>query len=269
MLSEYAVLGFEYGYSMANPNSLVVWEAQFGDFCNGAQTMIDQFIIAAETKWQRMNGVVMLLPHGYEGQGPEHSSARMERFLQMCAELNVVITNITTSANLFHAFRRQLTWAFRKPLINFSPKANLRHPGSYSLKSEFTTGKFKEVVDDVFVENTDEVKKVLFCSGKVYFDLAERQLTDNRKDVAIIRLEQIYPIPQNQLDALYKKYSRAIWYWVQEEPLNMGAATFLRMNLKNINFFIVSRTQSASTATGFSKVHAKEQLEIIDTAFSI
>jgi len=269
LLSEYAVLGFEYGYSMANPNSLVVWEAQFGDFCNGAQTMIDQFIIAAETKWQRMNGVVMLLPHGYEGQGPEHSSARMERFLQMCAELNVVITNITTSANLFHAFRRQLTWAFRKPLINFSPKANLRHPGSYSLKSEFTTGKFKEVVDDVFVENTDEVKKVLFCSGKVYFDLAERQLKDNRKDVAIIRLEQIYPIPQNQLDALYKKYSRAIWYWVQEEPLNMGAATFLRMNLKNINFFIVSRTQSASTATGFSKVHAKEQLEIIDTAFSI
>ena len=269
LLSEYAVLGFEYGYSMANPNSLVVWEAQFGDFCNGAQTMIDQFIVAAETKWQRMNGVVMLLPHGYEGQGPEHSSARMERFLQMCAELNIVITNITTSANLFHALRRQLAWAFRKPLINFSPKANLRHPGSYSLKSEFISGKFKEVMDDAFITAATEVKKVLFCSGKVYFDLAERQLKENRQDIAIIRLEQIYPIPQNQLDELYKKYSKAIWHWVQEEPLNMGAATFLRMNLKNINFFIISRTQSASTATGFSKIHAQEQALIIDTAFSI
>ena len=269
LLSEYAVLGFEYGYSMANPNSLVVWEAQFGDFCNGAQTMIDQFIVAAETKWQRMNGVVMLLPHGYEGQGPEHSSARMERFLQMCAELNIVITNITTSANLFHALRRQMAWAFRKPLINFSPKANLRHPGSYSLKTEFTTGKFKEVIDDTFVTDAAAVKKVLFCSGKVYFDLAEKQLKEERQDIAIVRLEQIYPIPQNQLDDLYKKYSKAIWHWVQEEPLNMGAATFLRMNLKNINFFIISRTQSASTATGFSKIHAQEQAAILETAFSI
>ena len=269
LLSEYAVLGFEYGYSMANPNALVIWEAQFGDFCNGAQTMIDQFIIAAETKWQRMNGVVMLLPHGYEGQGPEHSSARMERFLQMCAELNIVITNITTSANFFHALRRQLTWPFRKALVNFSPKANLRHPGSYSLVDEFTTGRFKEVIDDIFVKEAGEVKKVLLCSGKIYFDLTERQLKDNRKDIAIVRLEQIYPIPQNQLDELYKRYSKAIWHWVQEEPLNMGAATFLRMNLKSINFFIISRTQSASTATGYAKIHAKEQADIIDTAFSI
>ena len=269
LLSEYAVLGFEYGYSMANPNALVIWEAQFGDFCNGAQTMIDQFIVAAETKWQRMNGVVMLLPHGYEGQGPEHSSARMERFLQMCAELNIVITNITTAANFFHALRRQLTWSFRKPLINFSPKANLRHPGSYSAASEFTNGRFKEVIDDPFVNDAAVVKKVLFCSGKIYFDLAERQLKDNRKDVAIVRVEQIHPIPQNQLDELYKKYSKAIWHWVQEEPLNMGAASFLRMNLKNINFFIISRIQSASTATGYAKIHAKEQAEIIDTAFSI
>ena len=269
LLSEYAVLGFEYGYSMANPNALVIWEAQFGDFCNGAQTMIDQFIVAAETKWQRMNGVVMLLPHGYEGQGPEHSSARMERFLQMCAELNIVITNITTAANFFHALRRQLTWSFRKPLINFSPKANLRHPGSYSAASEFTNGRFKEVIDDPFVNDAAVVKKVLFCSGKIYFDLAERQLKDNRKDVAIVRVEQIHPIPQNQLDELYKKYSKAIWHWIQEEPLNMGAASFLRMNLKNINFFIISRIQSASTATGYAKIHAKEQAEIIDTAFSI
>ena len=269
LLSEYAVLGFEYGYSMANPNALVIWEAQFGDFCNGAQTMIDQFIIAAETKWQRMNGVVMLLPHGYEGQGPEHSSARMERFLQMCAELNIVITNITTSANFFHALRRQLTWPFRKALVNFSPKANLRHPGSYSLVDEFTAGRFKEVIDDIFIKEAGEVKKVLLCSGKIYFDLTERQLKDNRKDIAVVRLEQIYPIPQNQLDELYKRYSKAIWHWVQEEPLNMGAATFLRMNLKSINFFIISRTQSASTATGYAKIHAKEQADIIDTAFSI
>ncbi len=269
LLSEYAVLGFEYGYSMANPNALVIWEAQFGDFCNGAQTMIDQFIVAAETKWQRMNGVVMLLPHGYEGQGPEHSSARMERFLQMCAELNIIITNITTSGNFFHVLRRQLAWSFRKPLINFSPKANLRHPGSYSLISEFTEGKFKEVLDDVFVKDAAAVKKVLFCSGKIYFDLAERQLKESRKDIAIVRLEQIYPLPQNQLDELYKKYNKAIWHWVQEEPLNMGAASFLRMNLKNINFYIISRTQSASTATGYAKIHAKEQAQIIDMAFSV
>jgi 2-oxoglutarate dehydrogenase E1 component len=269
LLSEYAVLGFEYGYAMANPNALVIWEAQFGDFCNGAQTMIDQFIAAAETKWQRMNGVVMLLPHGYEGQGPEHSSARMERFLQMCAEMNMVVTNITTAANFFHALRRQLAWPFRKPLINFSPKANLRHPGSYSLMKEFTEGGFKEVIDDAVVKEAADVKKVLLCSGKIYFDLAERQLKENKTDVAIIRLEQIHPLPQKQLDALYKKYSKAIWYWVQEEPLNMGAATFLRMNLQHINFYIISRQPSASTATGFAKIHAQEQLQIIDTAFTI
>ncbi|MEI9933942.1 MAG: 2-oxoglutarate dehydrogenase E1 component [Ferruginibacter sp.] len=269
LLSEYAVLGFEYGYAMANPNSLTIWEAQFGDFCNGAQTMIDQFIAAAETKWQRMNGVVMLLPHGYEGQGPEHSSARMERFLQMCAELNMVITNITTAANFFHVLRRQLFWSFRKPLINFSPKANLRHPGSYSLKTEFINGGFKEVIDDEAAINTTQITKVLLCSGKIYFDLLERKQKENRNNVAIIRLEQIYPIPQNQLDELYKKYSKAIWYWVQEEPLNMGAATFLRMNLKNINFAIVSRNASAATATGYAKIHAKEQEQIVSTAFSI
>ncbi len=269
LLSEYAVLGFEYGYSMTNPNALVLWEAQFGDFANGAQIMIDQFISAGETKWQRMNGLVMLLPHGYEGQGPEHSSGRMERFLQQCAELNMVITNITTAANFFHALRRQLAWPFRKPLIEFTPKANLRHPGSYSEIAAFTTGGFKEVYDDESVKEAASVTKVLFCSGKVYFDLLERKQKDNRADIAIIRLEQIYPLPQNQLDALYKKYSKAIWYWVQEEPINMGAAAFLRMNVKNINFYIISRQASASTATGYSKIHAKEQAEIINMAFSI
>ena len=269
LLSEYAVLGFEYGYSMANPNALVLWEAQFGDFVNGAQIIIDQFISASETKWQRMNGIVMLLPHGYEGQGPEHSSARMERFLQQCAELNMVITNITTAANFFHALRRQLAWPFRKPLIEFTPKANLRLPGSFSDLSDFTNGGFKEVIDDAAVTEPAAIKKALLCSGKVYFDLLEKQQKENRTDIAIIRLEQLYPLPQNQLDVLYKKYSKAIWYWVQEEPMNMGAATFLRMNLKNINFYIISRQASAATATGYSKIHAKEQAEILNAAFTM
>ncbi|MBH2003231.1 MAG: 2-oxoglutarate dehydrogenase E1 component [Sphingobacteriia bacterium] len=269
LLSEYGVLGFEYGYAMANPQALVLWEAQFGDFSNGAQTMIDQFIAAGEQKWQRQNGLVMLLPHGYEGQGPEHSSARMERFLQMCAELNMVITNVTTAANLFHMFRRQLTWNFRKPLINFSPKANLRNPGTYSPVADFLTGGFKEVIDDVYVTAAAEVKKVLFCSGKLYYELADRQAKENRKDIAIVRLEQVYPLPYQQLDALHKKYSKATWFWVQEEPMNMGAAGFLQMNLKTINFGVISRNASAATATGYAKIHAKEQAEIIETAFTI
>ncbi|HYJ62318.1 MAG TPA: 2-oxoglutarate dehydrogenase E1 component, partial [Parafilimonas sp.] len=269
LLSEYGVLGFEYGYALANPNALVLWEAQFGDFSNGAQTMIDQFITGGEQKWNRMNGLVMLLPHGYEGQGPEHSSGRMERYLQMCAQLNLVITNITTAANFFHALRRQLKWQFRKPLINFSPKAYLRYPGSYSKMEEFTTGKFKEVIDDSTIENAAQVKKVLLCSGKLYFELAEKKEKDKRNDVALIRMEQLYPLPIKQLTELYKKYSKAVWFWVQEEPLNMGAASFLQMNLKTINYGVISRSASASTASGYMKVHAQEQMQIIDTAFSI
>lgn len=269
LLSENAVLGFEYGFGLATPNVLVLWEAQFGDFSNGAQAIIDQFIASAEQKWNRMNGLVMLLPHGYEGQGPEHSSGRMERYLQSCAEMNIVVTNITTAANYFHALRRQLAWPFRKPLINFSPKANLRHPGSYSNKEEFLTGSFKEVIDDASIGNAESVKKVLFCSGKIYFDLAERKQKENRTDVAIIRMEQIHPLPAKQLAMLYEKYKNAIWYWVQEEPLNMGAASFLQMNLKNINYGIISRKPGASTASGFQKVHKAEQEEIISTAFAI
>ncbi len=269
LLSEYGVLGFEYGYAMANPNALVIWEAQFGDFCNGAQTMIDQFIVAGEQKWQRQNGLVMLLPHGYEGQGPEHSSARLERFLQMAAELNIVVTNITSAANLFHAFRRQLTWNFRKPMINFSPKANLRNPGTFSKVEAFLEGGFKEVIDDEFVQDASAVKKVLFCTGKIYFELAEKKAKENRQDIAVVRLEQIYPLAQDQLSALHKKYSKATWFWVQEEPQNMGAASFLKMNLHTINFGVISRSASASTATGYAKVHAAEQLEVIETAFNI
>lgn len=269
LLSEYGVLGFEYGYALANPDALVLWEAQFGDFSNGAQTMIDQFLAAGEQKWQRMNGLVMLLPHGYEGQGPEHSSARMERYLQMCAELNMVITNITTSANLFHALRRQLAWPFRKPLINFSPKANLRFTGSFSPISDFTNGGFKELIDDAYVASAEAVKKVLFCTGKLYFELAEKQAKENRQDIAIVRLEQIYPLPFQQLEELYQKYTKATWFWVQEEPLNMGAASFLQMNLKTMNYGVIGRNASAATATGYAKVHAKEQAEIIETAFTI
>jgi 2-oxoglutarate dehydrogenase E1 component len=193
----------------------------------------------------------------------------MERFLQMCAELNMVVTNVTTAANFFHVLRRQLSWPFRKPLINFSPKANLRHPGTYSKMEEFLNGGFREVIDDAFVDNAAQVKKVLFCSGKIYFDLAERQHKENMKDVAIIRLEQIYPFPFKQLEALYKKYNKATWFWVQEEPLNMGAASFLQMNLKSLNYGVISRQPSASTASGFNKVHHQEQNEIIETAFSI
>ncbi len=269
LLSEYGVLGFEYGYALANPNALILWEAQFGDFSNGAQTMIDQFIASGEQKWNRMNGIVMLLPHGYEGQGPEHSSGRMERYLQMCAQLNLVITNITTAANLFHALRRQLVWEFRKPLINFSPKAYLRYPGSYSKADEFTNGKFQEVIDDANVSDASKIKKVLLCTGKLYFELAERKEKDKRTDIALIRMEQIYPLPVKQLNDLYKKYNKAVWFWVQEEPLNMGAASFLQMNLKTINYGVISRSASASTASGFMKVHVQEQGQIIDTAFSI
>ena len=269
LLSEYGVLGFEYGYALANADALVVWEAQFGDFSNGAQTIIDQFIAAGEQKWQRQNGVVMLLPHGYEGQGPEHSSARLERYLQLCAENNMVITNVTTAANLFHALRRQLTWSFRKPMINFSPKANLRSPATFSPMSDLTKGGFQEVIDDTFVQKVEDVKKVLFCSGKIYYEMAERQKTEQRTDIAIVRLEQLYPLPTQQITALYQKYGKAIWFWVQEEPLNMGAASFLQMNLKAIKYGVISRQASAATATGYAKVHAKEQNEIITTAFSI
>lgn len=269
LLSEFAVLGFEYGYSIANPYALAIWEAQFGDFMNGAQTLIDQFVTSAETKWQKQSGLVMLLPHGYEGQGPEHSSARLERFLQQCAEHNIFVTNCTTAASFFHALRRQLALPFRKPMINFSPKANLRHVRSYSPVADFTQGGFKEVLDDPFITEPSKVKKVLLCFGKMYFDLSEKQMKDERKDVAVVRLEQLYPLPIQQLEAIQQRYKGATWFWVQEEPLNMGAASFLQMNLKQFTYGVISRNPGAATATGYAKVHAQEQQEIIDTAFNI
>ena len=268
LLSEFGVLGFEYGYAMANPNNLVLWEAQYGDFANGAQTIIDQYIVTAEQKWTYMNGLVLLLPHGYEGGGPEHSSARMERFLQMCAENNLIITNITTASNFFHALRRQLKWQFRKPLINFTPKANLRHIRAYSNAEEFTDGKFMEVIDDNFIKDTSTVKKVILCMGKMYFDLSEKQIANNRQDVALIRLEQLYPLPIQQLLILKTKYANCSWTWVQEEPRNMGAYSYLKMNLEEeFPIQYLSRPAGASTATGFAKKHVIEQKELVEKAF--
>ncbi|MBV6645355.1 MAG: 2-oxoglutarate dehydrogenase E1 component [Cyclobacteriaceae bacterium] len=267
LLSEYGVLGFEYGYAMATPNALVLWEAQFGDFANGAQVMIDQFITSAESKWQRMNGLVMLLPHGYEGQGPEHSSARPERFLQSAAAENMVIVNLTTPANLFHLLRRQVTWDFRKPCVVFTPKSLLRHPKVVSPISDFTGGKFQEVIGDNYSTNKS-VKKVLFCTGKVYFDLLEEQQKQKAKDTAIVRLEQLHPFPKNQVDAILKKYNNPKLVWVQEEPENMGAWTYM-LRSSNLNLEFVGRKASSSPATGFAKVHKEEQANIVNKAFKI
>ncbi len=271
-LSEFAVLGFEYGYSMASPNSLVIWEAQFGDFANGAQSMIDQFICAAESKWQRMNGLVMLLPHGYEGQGPEHSSARLERFLQSCAEFNMTIANITTPANFFHVMRRQLARPFRKPLVIMSPKSLLRHPLCVSDISSFENKKentFCEYFDDDAVnsKNIKKVKRALFCTGKVYYDLLAKKTAEKREDVAIIRIEQLYPFPQTHLDALMKKYKNAKPIWVQEEPANMGAWNYILRHFTEAGFELVSRKASASPASGFKKVHDEEQKNLVNKAF--
>ncbi|HCX23531.1 MAG TPA: 2-oxoglutarate dehydrogenase E1 component, partial [Cytophagales bacterium] len=265
LLSEYAVLGFEYGYAMATPNALVIWEAQFGDFSNGAQVMIDQFITSAETKWQRMNGLVMLLPHGYEGQGPEHSSARMERFLQMTAQENMIVADITTPANFFHLLRRQLTWEYRKPCVVFSPKSLLRHPKVASPIAEFEKGNFQEVIGDDYVTNKN-VKKVLLCTGKVYFDLQEEQQKKKIKDIAVVRLEQLYPFPKKQLEAILKKYNNPKIVWVQEEPENMGAWGFM-LRVSGLDLTLISRKASASPATGYSKVHKEEQAEIVKKAF--
>ncbi len=268
-LSEYGVLGFEYGYALANPMSLVIWEAQFGDFVNGAQIMIDQFITSAETKWQRSNGLVMLLPHGYEGQGPEHSSGRIERFMEACADDNIQVANCTTPANFFHLLRRQLKRDFRKPLVVFTPKSLLRSAQCVSKLEEFTEGGFREVIDDTYVKAAD-VKRVLFCSGKVYYDLLEKQQADKRGDVAIIRLEQLYPTPYEQMDAVRTKYKKAKEYvWVQEEPENMGAWPYIARKFRKseFDFDVVSRKESSSTATGYAKQHIAQQLFIIGQAF--
>ncbi len=269
LLSEYAVLGFEYGYAMASPNSLVIWEAQFGDFANGAQVVVDQFISSSESKWQRMNGLVMLLPHGYEGQGPEHSSARLERYLQLCAEFNMTVANITTPANLFHALRRQLARPFRKPLIVMSPKSLLRHPLCVSPKEDFTQGGFREIIiDDWSSGRKDQVRKVVFCSGKIYYDILERQQKEQRTDLVVARLEQLYPLPFEQIDAIMADYPQATKCWVQEEPANMGGWVYILSCYRSVDWQLISRKSSASPATGYHKIHVKEQESIINQVFA-
>ncbi len=268
LLSEYGVLGFEYGYALASPNDLTIWEAQFGDFGNGAQIIFDQFISSAEDKWKVMNDLVVLLPHGYEGQGPEHSSARIERYLTLCAENNMQVVNPTTPANMFHMLRRQVKREFRKPLIVFTPKSLLRHPLATSSMADLTTGGFKELIDDQ-VEDAKKVTKIAFCSGKIYYDLIEEKAKlGNKEHIAIVRLEQLYPLPIVQIKALLKKYSNAKEYlWVQEEPFNMGAWTFIRSELHDLDIHIISRPATGSPATGSIKFHNMQQRKIIEKLF--
>ncbi len=269
LLSEYAVLGFEYGYAMANPNSLTLWEGQFGDFANGAQTMIDQFISSGETKWQKMNGLVMLLPHGYEGQGPEHSNARPERFLQLSAEYNMVVANITEPSNFFHLLRRQLTWEFRKPCVVMSPKSLLRHPKVVSPIAEFTSGRFREVLPDTAAD-PKKVKRVILCTGKVYFDLEEAREKEKIANVALVRLEQLHPLPKTQLLEALKSYKGAEIVWVQEEPENMGYWNYLlRLLYQELPMRVIARKPSASPATGYNKVHVEEQKTLVAQALSL
>jgi 2-oxoglutarate dehydrogenase E1 component len=269
LLSEYAVLGFEYGYAMANPHSLTLWEGQFGDFANGAQTMIDQFISSGESKWQKMNGIVMLLPHGYEGQGPEHSNARPERFLQLSAEYNMVVANITEPSNFFHLLRRQQAWEFRKPCVVMSPKSLLRHPKVVSPLKEFTSGRFREVLPDTTVK-AREVKRVILCTGKVYFDLEEAREKEKNTQVAIVRVEQLHPLPKKQILDVLNSYKGAEVVWVQEEPENMGYWNYLlRLLYQELPMRVIARKPSASPATGYNKVHVEEQRNLVAQALSL
>jgi 2-oxoglutarate dehydrogenase E1 component len=280
LLSEAGVLGFEYGYTLADPNVLVLWEGQFGDFANGAQVIIDQFIASGETKWLRMSGLVMLLPHGHEGQGPEHSSARLERYLQLCAEHNMNVCNISTPANYFHALRRQLKRNFRKPLILMTPKSLLRHKLCVSQLSEMAEGSsFKFVIPETDeLLPPDHIRRVVLCSGKVYYDLLAERRERGINDVAIIRLEQFYPFPVRALKAALESYVGAELVWCQEEPENMGAWHFLDRPLERVLGLIgnlakrplyVGRPPAASPATGLAKVHAAEQAALVDQALGI
>ena len=269
LLSEYGVLGFEYGYSLARPDALVIWEAQFGDFVNGAQVVIDQFIASAERKWQRMSGLCMFLPHGFEGQGPEHSSARMERFLQLCAHNNMTVANVTTPANLFHLLRRQIVRDFRKPLILFTPKSGLRHPQFVSDIIELGPGtRFQELLDDPTAD-PDKIKHLLLCNGKLYYELKAKQQEDQREDVAIVRMEQLYPLPVKQLAVIVKKYKKAKLRWVQEEPANMGAWPHILFHFwRTYNMEVVARPANSNPATGYKKKHDEQQAALLDAAFS-
>jgi 2-oxoglutarate dehydrogenase E1 component len=269
LLSEYGVLGFDYGYAFGTPQGLTIWEAQFGDFNNGAQIMIDQFISAAEDKWRTMNGITMLLPHGYEGQGSEHSSGRLERFLQLCAELNMQICNCTTPANFYHLLRRQVHTEYRKPLVVFTPKKLLRYPKAVSSMNDLAKGKFMEVIDDANASKKD-ADTLVFCSGKIYYDILEQKEKNNiGENLAIIRLEQLYPLPEKQIAQLISLYNKkAKLVWAQEEPENMGAWSYIMRVMRNLNFDVVSLPASASPATGSPKVHEKRVQELMNKLFS-
>jgi 2-oxoglutarate dehydrogenase E1 component len=268
LLSEAAVLGFDYGYSLDEPNMLIMWEAQFGDFANGAQVIIDQFIASAESKWGRASGLVMLLPHGYEGQGPEHSSARLERFLQLCAEENIQVAVPTTPAQCFHLLRRQVRRDFRKPLVVMTPKSLLRHKQAVSPVDHLTVGHFRDVLDDPAAP--ERARRVLLCSGKIYYDLLARRAEVGKRDVAIVRVEQLYPWPADELNSVLERYRSAReWAWVQEESQNMGAWTFVAPRLQELlgtPVAYVGRDASASPATGSKLVHDREQAEIVEAA---
>lgn len=270
LLSEYAVLAFEYGYASVNPNSLTIWEAQFGDFANGAQIVFDQYISSGETKWKRSNGLVMLLPHGMEGQGPEHSSCRIERYLELSANNNMIVANCTTPGNYFHLLRRQLHRDFRKPLIVATPKSLLRHPKAVSSLTDFTNKNFQEIIDDENV-TAKSVKRVVLCSGKIYYELLEKQEAENRKDVALVRVEQLFPVAYDQIEALQKKYAKAEFVWVQEENENMGAWPYYCRKFRgsSLDLQVIARPESGSPATGYMKQHVAQQTEIINKAFSL
>ena len=283
LLSELAVLGFEFGYSLSEPETLVLWEAQFGDFANGAQIIIDQFITSSESKWGRASGLVMLLPHGYEGQGPEHSSARLERFLQLCAGENVQVVNCTTPANYFHALRRQMHRDFRKPLIVMTPKSLLRHKKCISKIEDFTRNNtFHRVLEDhaylkdsglLKLKKDANIKKVIICSGKIYFDLLEARESKKNDKIVFIRIEQLYPFPAKTLAQMLKRYKKAEFIWCQEEPQNMGAWNTVRnyidrtleiIQAKSVRIKYIGRKASASTATGNLNKHLAQQKEILE-----
>jgi 2-oxoglutarate dehydrogenase E1 component len=252
---------------MAAPKTLTIWEAQFGDFSNGAQIMLDQYISAAESKWKVQNGLVMLLPHGYEGQGSEHSSARMERYLQLCSRHNMVLADVTTPANFFHLLRRQMKWNFRKPLIVFTPKSLLRHPKVISTKEELAHGEFQEVIDDTLV-NKKKVTSLVFCTGKFYYDLLERREENGRDDVALVRLEQLFPLALDKIEAIIKSYPNATDYvWAQEEPRNMGAWGYLLMNFNIVKLRVASRNVYSSPAAGSSTRSKARHKKVIDSVF--
>jgi 2-oxoglutarate dehydrogenase E1 component len=268
LLSEAAVLGFEFGYSLEAPDTLVLWEAQFGDFVNGAQVIIDQFLVASSSKWQRDSGLVLLLPHGYEGQGPEHSSARPERFLQLCGEDNMQVAYPSTPAQYFHILRRQMKRDFRMPLVLLTPKSLLRHKAAVSPVEELTTGQFLEVIDDTAVEPA-RVRRVVMCSGKVYYDLLEQRARAGAEQVAVVRVEQFYPFPMDPVRRTLGRFRKAKEFvWAQEESLNMGYWSFMEPRLRALGCEVkyVGRDTSASPATGSRQIHLREQKELVEAA---